>query len=170
MPSFPSAFRFCPFCGGSLGQPRGIDVAQTCAACDTTLYHSSKPAVGVVLVRPGDNAVLLIRRRWAPYRGQWGLPGGFVTYGETPEAAAIREVREETGLEIRTQRLVETRIENYRRPQGVDRLLSLYYIGQIVGGQEQAGDDATALAWFGWDALPRRLAGPHLAVLRASRS
>ena len=124
----------------------------------------------MVLVRPADDAVLLIRRRWPPYRGQWGLPGGFVTYGETPEAAAIREVREETGLEIRTQRLVETRIENYHRPQGVDRLLSLYYIGQIVGGQEQAGDDATALAWFGWDALPRRLAGPHLAVLRASRS
>jgi hypothetical protein len=47
--------------------------------------------------------------------------------------------------------------------------LSLYYLGQIVGGQEQAGDDATALAWFGWDALPKRLAGPHLAVLQASR-
>jgi 8-oxo-dGTP diphosphatase len=100
---------------------------------------------------------------------KWGLPGGFVTYGETLEAAAIREVREEAGLEIRTQRLVETRIENYRRPQGVDRLLSLYYLGQIVGGQERAGDDATALAWLGRDALPRRLAGPHLAGLRASR-
>jgi ADP-ribose pyrophosphatase YjhB (NUDIX family) len=123
----------------------------------------------VVLVRPGDDSVLLIRRRWPPYRGQWGLPGGFVTYGETPEAAAIREVREETGLEIRTQRLLGTRIENYRRPQGVDRLLSLYYIGQIVGGREQPGDEVMALAWFGWDALPRRLAGPHLAVLLSSR-
>jgi len=69
-----------------------------------------------------------------------------VTYGETPEAAAIREVREETGLEIRTQRLVETRIENYRRPQGVDRLLSLYYIGQIVGGREQPGMKSRRLA------------------------
>jgi 8-oxo-dGTP diphosphatase len=148
----------------------GADVAQTCEACRATLYHSSKPGVGVVLVRPGDDAVLLIRRRWPPYRGQWGLPGGFVSYGETPEAAAIREVREETGLEIRTQRLIGTWIEDYRRPQGVDRLLSLYYIGQIVGGREQPGDEVTALAWFGWDALPSNLARPHLPVLQASRA
>jgi 8-oxo-dGTP diphosphatase len=123
-----------------------------------------------VLSRPDDDAVLLIRRRWPPYRGRWGLPGGFIAYGETPEDAAVREVREETGLEIRIRRLIGTWIEDYRRPQGIDRLLSLYYIGQIVGGREQPGDEATALAWFERDALPRRLAGPHLAVLQASRA
>jgi 8-oxo-dGTP pyrophosphatase MutT (NUDIX family) len=46
------------------------------------------------------DAVLLIRRRWPPYRGRWGAPGGFVAFGETPEAAAIRKVRVETGLEL----------------------------------------------------------------------
>src|SRR5258708_11010780 len=100
MPSFPCAFRFCPFCAGPLGPPRGVDVTQTCESCRALLYHSAKPGVGVVLVRPDDDAVLLIRRRWPPYRRKWGVPGGFVAFVETPEAAAIREVREETGLEL----------------------------------------------------------------------
>jgi 8-oxo-dGTP pyrophosphatase MutT (NUDIX family) len=77
-----------------------VDVAQTCESCRALLYHSAKPGVGVALVRPDDDAVLLIPRRWPPHRGRWGVPVRFVAFGETPEAAAIREVREETGLEL----------------------------------------------------------------------
>lgn len=171
MTSFPSAFCFCPFCGGRLGRPQTIDFVQMCTSCGHALYHSSKPAVGVVVVRPPGDAGLLLRRRWAPYRGRWGVPGGFVTYGELPEDAAVREVREETGLEIRPQRLLRMSIEPYRRPEGIDRLLSLYYLAEPVGGREQPGEEATGLAWFTWDALPTRLARHSLlAVLDAARS
>jgi 8-oxo-dGTP diphosphatase len=171
MPSYPSAFRFCPFCGHPLGPPTGVDLAQVCQTCDGRLFHGSKPGVGVVIVRSDGNAVLLIRRRWPPYRGRWGLPGGFVVFGELPSAAAVREVREETSLEVRPERLLLMRIETYPRPQGADRLLSLYYLAEVVGGCERAGDEVEALGWFEWDALPSRLAGRYLAgILDAARA
>jgi NADH pyrophosphatase NudC (nudix superfamily) len=49
MPSYPSAFRFCPFCGQPLPRPSGADLAQTCRSCAGVLYHGSKPGVGVVV-------------------------------------------------------------------------------------------------------------------------
>jgi 8-oxo-dGTP diphosphatase len=170
MPSYPSGFRFCPFCGLPLSRPAGVDLAQTCRSCAGVLYHGSKPGVGVAVVRSDGQAVLLIRRRWPPYRGCWGLPGGFAAFGEQPTAAAIREVREETGLEIRPGRLLLMRIEPYPRRQGIDRLLSHYYLAAVVGGREQPGDEVEAMAWFEWAALPSRLAGRHLvAVLAEAR-
>jgi 8-oxo-dGTP diphosphatase len=170
MASFPDAVRFCPFCGGELGPPFGSDVAQSCTACGEVPYHSSKPAVGVVLARASDQRVLFILRRYRPYRGRWGLPSGFVTYGELPEDAAVREVREETGLQIRIRRLLGMWIERYPRANGTDRLLSLYYLAEPVGGTEQVSDEASRLAWFHLDKRPSRLAGQHLiAVLDAAR-
>jgi 8-oxo-dGTP diphosphatase len=170
MASFPDAFRFCPFCGGQLGPPLGTDVAQSCTSCGDVLYHSSKRAVGVVLTRASDQRVLFMLRRCMPYRGRWGLPGGFVAYGELPEDAAVREVREETGLQIRIRRLLGMWIERYPRPNGADRLLSLYYLAEPVSGTEQVSDEASRLAWFNLDKRPSRLAGQHLiAVLDAAR-
>lgn len=170
MASFPNAFRFCPFCGGHLGPPEGADVVQTCSSSGHLLYHSSKPAVGVVLVRASDQEVLFLRRRRAPYRGRWGLPGGFVSYGEPPENAAAREVLEETGLHIRIQSLLGMWIEPYRRLAGTDRLLSMYYLAEPVGGLERPNDEASTLAWFNLDTCPSRLAGRHLLdVLQTAR-
>ena len=77
---------FCAVVG-----PAGCGKSTTVLAILRVLYHSSKPDVGVILMRPADRKVLFLRRRWAPYRGRWGLPGGFVAYGEHPEDAAVRE-------------------------------------------------------------------------------
>jgi len=168
--AYPSAFRFCPFCGGRLDSPQGPDVAQRCQVSGHVLYHSSKPGVGVVVVRPSDHKVLFLLRRQAPFRGRWGLPGGFVTFGEPPEDAAVREVREETGLEVRVRQLLGARVEAYRRPEGIDRLLSLYYVADVVGGCEQASDEASQLVWRPIADPPARLAGRHLpaALARAA--
>lgn len=65
------------------------------------------PAVGAVVFRGSD--VLLVKRGSEPNRGRWSVPGGALEAGETVEAAAVREVREETGLEVRAIRVADVR-------------------------------------------------------------
>jgi 8-oxo-dGTP diphosphatase len=65
------------------------------------------PAVGAVVFR--DGAILLVKRRAEPNRGRWSLPGGSLETGETVEVAAVRETREETGVEVRPLRVLDVR-------------------------------------------------------------
>ncbi len=65
------------------------------------------PAVGAVVFR--DGAVFLVKRGADPNRGRWSLPGGALETGETVEAAAVRETREETGVDVRPVRVVDVR-------------------------------------------------------------
>ena len=71
-------------------------VRPTCPKCGYVWYRNPVPAAGVVLVEHGR--VLLVKRRWDPRAGSWCLPAGFMEAGETPEQTAVREVREETGV------------------------------------------------------------------------
>ena len=95
----PPAARFCPHCGTPL-VPRddhGV-VRPTCPACSFIAYQNPAPAVGAILEKKGS--IVLVRRRYEPQVGRWGLPAGFMEYGEGPEETAIRETLEETGLRI----------------------------------------------------------------------
>ena len=95
-------FRFCPVCGGRFerrvlrgGEPERL----VCTACGFILYLDPKVAVGTI-VRDDGERVLLLRRAIEPGYGKWVFPGGFVDRGEVVEQAAIREAREETGLDV----------------------------------------------------------------------
>lgn len=122
--------------------------------------------VGAV-VHDAAGRLLLVRRANEPGRGQWSLPGGRVEPGESDASAVARELREETGLEVRVGSLIGS---VQRGPY-----LIFDYVGEAVGGQLSAGDDATAATWVTmaeleelelvaqladtlaeWDVLPRR--------------
>lgn len=121
--------------------------------------------VGAV-VHDAAGRLLLIRRANEPGRGQWSLPGGRVEPGESDASAVARELREETGLEVRVGSLIGS---VQRGP-----FLIFDYAAEAVGGELRAGDDASAAAWVtsaefarldlvaqladtlaGWQALPR---------------
>jgi 8-oxo-dGTP diphosphatase len=99
------------------------------------------PSVTVdCVVFDGRDRLLLIRRRHPPFAGQFALPGGFVDYGETTEAAARRELAEETGLVARDLRLIGVYSKPDRDPRG--HTIGIAYLAAIEDGAPTAGDDA----------------------------
>ena len=91
------------------------------------------------VVHDRDGRLLLVRRRNAPSKGLWSVPGGRVEPGESPEQAAAREVLEETGLRVEVGRLLgSVQIGDY---------LVHDFAAQVVGGSLRAGDDASDVRW-----------------------
>jgi len=109
--------------------------------------------IGIAVLRPG--AVLLVRRGRPPNAGSWSLPGGAQELGETAEAAARRELREEAGLEVGPVHLAAIVDSIHRDPDG--RIRYHYTITDFcaayTGGEPVAGDDVTEVAWAPLEAL-----------------
>jgi 8-oxo-dGTP diphosphatase len=103
---------------------------------------------GAVVV-DGAGRLLFVRRANEPSRGLWSLPGGRVDPGELPEAAAAREVAEETGLRVAVGALLGVVLREYVDADG--RLVTLEihdYAAEVVGGELKAGDDALEARWL----------------------
>jgi ADP-ribose pyrophosphatase len=102
--------------------------------------------VGGVLVHGGR--VALIRRGKEPLRGRWVIPGGTVELGETLEEALVREMREETGLEVRTGSLLTVFDRIQRDARGVAyHYVIVDFACSYVSGELMAGSDAEAAAF-----------------------
>jgi len=107
------------------------------------------PAVGVVVLH-GDE-VLLVRRGTPPRQGQWSLPGGRIEFGETVEAAALRELKEETGVEAQLLGMIEVldAIFTSRTSGDVTRHYVLIdFAARWLSGEPVAGDDAAEARFF----------------------
>jgi len=121
------------------------------------------PTADVVILLPGDRLVLVERRYPPP---GWALPGGFVEVGETMEAAAVREAKEETGLDVELLDLVGLYSDPHRDPRS--HTVTAVWLGR-ADGEPRGGDDAAQARAFSWDALPSPLAFDHAEVLRDAR-
>ncbi|MGA1344100.1 MAG: NUDIX hydrolase [Hyphomonas sp.] len=115
-----------------------------------------QPSVGIVCFRGED--VALIRRGTKPLAGEWSVPGGRIEFGERAEVAALRELKEETGLTARLIGLVDVvdAIFTSRTTGAVARHYLLFdYAAIWASGEPLAGDDADHAEWIS----PPRLAG-----------
>ena len=123
-------YRFCPTCGGPL-EPRrlkdGDPERLVCTRCAQVLYLDPKVAVGTI-IRTEDRRLVLVRRAIEPGYGLWVFPGGYVDRGEEVTGAAIREAREEAGLEVVLEGLVN--IYSYAHRS----LIVIVYAARAVGG------------------------------------
>ena len=122
--------------------------------------HPRNPVPTVdIIIALGDGIVLIERAN--PPHG-WALPGGFIDYGETAEAAAVREAREETGLEL--EGLTQFRV--YSDPRRDPRMHTLTVVFTAVGrGVLRADDDAKAAAVYRLDELPEEMAFDHRRII-----
>lgn len=109
-----------------------------------------------------DGAIVLIERANDPFKGKLALPGGFVEIGETVETAAVRETREETGLDVQLDRLVGVYSDPRRDPRG--HTVSVVFHAVPVGGELRADTDAASVTKVR-DPLSRELAFDHHRII-----
>jgi ADP-ribose pyrophosphatase YjhB (NUDIX family) len=97
----PQTIRFCPLCGAGLA-PKPMELGKrpemVCSGCEFIFYMTQKVVAGTIPWR--DGKLLLTRRAIDPAHAKWTFPGGYVDWGETVDAAALRETWEETGLRV----------------------------------------------------------------------
>ena len=122
------------------------------------------PAATADIIFEKDWKILLVKRKYDPFKGMWAIPGGFIEYGkETLEQTAIREAKEETGLDISELELVGIYSSPNRDPRGHN--ISHVYLAKKYKGKVKAGDDSKEVAYFSFDDLPE-LAFDHEKILK----
>jgi len=150
----PAQEKYCVQCG----RKRSIRTyyKKACPDCGRIAFDDPKVAVGVLATRNGK--LLFVQRDQDPHRGAWSFPAGFVDAGEGLEEAAIRESREETGLDVRIQR----QLGAFGSPG--ERVVFIAYAARVVAGRVIVGPECQDVRYFELDALPR-LAFPHDAEI-----
>ena len=137
-----------------------VQESLSCPACGATVKSYRNPFLTVDIIIAEGAQVVLIERRNPPLG--WALPGGFVDYGESLEAAALREAREETGLELNG-------VEQFHAYSAPDRDPRQHNVSVVftarASGTLCAGDDAKTARWFPLAALPAPLCFDHARIL-----
>jgi 8-oxo-dGTP diphosphatase len=151
------SFRFCPSCGGTLASrslKSGDPDRLVCDGCGFVFYLDPKVAVGTI-IDDGAGRLLLVRRAIEPGYGKWVFPGGYVDRGEPVQRAALREAREECGLDVRLDSLVDIYSYSGRTP------IVIVFAASRVGGDLVVDDEGLEARWFApgevpWDELAFR--------------
>jgi ADP-ribose pyrophosphatase YjhB (NUDIX family)/N-acetylglutamate synthase-like GNAT family acetyltransferase len=141
--------QYCPKCATKLEwRSSGDRERPACPACGFVFYFN--PVVGAGALVETDGRVVLVRRGVEPKAGYWSLPSGYVEADELAEAAAVREMQEETGLEIEIDDLLGVYSFGHEPQTGV----LILYSAHAVGGQLCAGDDAQQVGTFAPAEMP----------------
>jgi 8-oxo-dGTP diphosphatase len=154
---------YCSDCG-TRTQPRqvGTRTLDACPRCERIFFRDPKLVVTALIEQSGR--VLLVRRDIEPGRGLWGMPGGYVDWDEHPEAAMVRECREETGVEVAADGLISVQHVSLGDGEGA---VVLSYRARLLGGQAAACDETQEVGWFSPGELPRLAFATHANVLSA---
>lgn len=137
-------YRYCPTCGGPLEArllKAGDPTRLVCTLCGFVFYLDPKLAVGTIIT-DAEHRVVLVKRAIEPGYGKWVFPGGYVDRGEPVLTAAIREAREECGLDVRIDRLLNIYSYADRAP------VIVVYVATMLGGCLGCDDEGLEARFF----------------------
>lgn len=133
-----------------------------CEHCNLPIYENPIPATCLVTIDEQER-LLLVKRSVDPKKGFWCLPGGFMELDETPEAAALREFTEETGLTGRIDMLLGVAANP---SDTYNTVLMTGFLVKSFAGRLEAGDDAEDIRWYEPDNLPEIAFDSHRRFVR----
>jgi 8-oxo-dGTP diphosphatase len=159
--------RHCLRCGTPLqftADREGKD-RPVCPACGWVYYLNPVPAAAcVVLNETGE--LLLVKRKFEPFPGEWALPSGYMEVYQTPEQCAVDELREETGLVAGAEEF----LGYFSGPSPeYENIISFAFLMKVTGGRLQAGDDAAEARYVAFSELPRLCFASHRYFLELTR-
>ena len=142
-------YKFCPRCGGQLesrllklGEPERL----VCSKCEFVFFLDPKVAAGTIFAL--DGKIILARRAIEPSYGKWVFPGGFVDRGETIEAAALRETKEEMNVEVQLSELLN--VYSYANTP----VVVLVFAAEVIGGKLMAADECLEVRGYEPERIP----------------
>jgi ADP-ribose pyrophosphatase len=138
------AWQYCPKCGQP-GVERGKNPFR-CQSCGYTHFFGPVSAVGAITTDAAGQVLLLVRAK-DPGKGKYGLPGGFIDAGETAEEALHREVREETGLRVRSSRYLISFPNEYVYQGFILPVTDLFFVTEVHSFDELAAGDGEISGW-----------------------
>ena len=137
-------FKYCPYCQTEL-EEKTLDrfVRKFCPNCGFVHYRNPFPAVSILIIE--DGKVVLGKRKGNTGIGKWSIPSGYIEYEEDFLTAAIREAKEETGLEVVIKSILHIS-SDFLSPDF--HFLGIYVLAEVVAGELEDGDDLESIAWF----------------------
>lgn len=161
---YPFPWNFCPICGQKLIEENdGEKPRPYCKNCNKFYYHNPIPVTACIVMN-SKNEVLLTRRAVEPSKGKWCLPGGFMELGETPESSAIREIKEETGLDVKEEDLQMLGVISLTsKTKG--SILIIYYLVKKWDGSLSPGSDVSEATFFPTTNIPELAFPSHTFIL-----
>lgn len=141
---------FCPYCSGKIStKSEGNIIRDYCSSCDVIFYNNPLPVASSIVIK--NRKVLLVKRKFDPYKGMWCLPSGFAEVGERIQDASIRELEEETGIIGKVIGNVNVN-STYNDIYG--DLIFITYESEWIDGELKAGDDAEDVGFFPFEEIP----------------
>jgi len=137
-------FKWCPRCKTALTL-KDIDHKRrlACPSCGFIRFRNPAPVISLLIVK--DDQVLLGKRSSEPGQGKWATPSGYIEYEDDFLTTAIREAKEETGLDVELKSIIQV-VSSFTSPGY--HFLAVYLLAGVAGGELIAGDDLEEVAWF----------------------
>lgn len=152
-------YKFCPICGKEMIEKP--DHPQ-CSSCGFVFYINPAPGC-CIIVENDEKQILLVKRKYDPYKGYWDLLGGFMMSGEDVDAACKRESMEELGVNIEVKDVIGIYPDVYVFQNVAYPILSIAVVAKITEGKLVPADDITEYAFFDKDkVLAQKLSFPSI--------